>query len=65
MLKKTQFFKKPAHWTDILPIIIFRWLIIVMQVICIAVLLVGMFDIVLNNVGESVYGSLGTLFKCE
>lgn len=36
-----------------------------MQAICITVLLVGTFDIVLNNVGEPREGSLGTIIKSE
>ncbi|EDQ9400002.1 hypothetical protein MX551_002193 [Salmonella enterica] len=65
MLKKTPFFKKTVYWSEILPFIIFRWLMIVMQAICIIVLLVGTFDIVLNNVGEPREGSLGTIIKSE
>ncbi|ENU7737435.1 hypothetical protein ACE3YX_004085 [Salmonella enterica] len=65
MLKKISFFKKSVYWTEILPFIIFRWLMVVMQVICIVVLLVGTFDIVLNNVGEPREGSLGTIIKSE
>ncbi|EAY4774468.1 hypothetical protein S828_23795 [Salmonella enterica] len=65
MLKKIPFFKKSAYWTEILPLIIFRWLMVVTQVICIVVLLVGTFDIVLHNVGESISGSLGILSKSE
>ncbi|EDR9549924.1 hypothetical protein C1K40_004453 [Salmonella enterica] len=65
MLKKTPFFKKPIYWTEILPFIIFRWLIVVVQAVCIAVLLVGTFDVVLNNVGEPREGSLGTIIRNE
>ncbi|ECJ2707053.1 hypothetical protein FN899_25665 [Salmonella enterica subsp. diarizonae] len=65
MLKKISFFKKSVYWTEILPFIIFRWLMVVMQVICIVVLLVGTFDVVLNNVGEPREGSLGTIIKSE
>ncbi|EAM1733385.1 hypothetical protein JHQ11_002988 [Salmonella enterica subsp. enterica serovar Javiana] len=65
MLKKTPFFKKTVYWSEILPFIIFRWLMVVMQAICIVVLLVGTFDIVLNNVGEPREGSLGTVIKSE
>ncbi|EAA1980181.1 hypothetical protein G3601_002491 [Salmonella enterica] len=65
MLKKTPFFKNPVYWTEILPFIIFRWLMVVMQTICIMVLLVGTFDIVLNNVGEPREGSLGTIIITE
>ncbi|ECD6340854.1 hypothetical protein E2M60_05230 [Salmonella enterica subsp. enterica serovar Newport] len=63
MLKKVPYFKKPIYWSEILPFIIFRWLIIVMQVLCITVLLVGTFDIVLNNIGEPREGSLGTIIR--
>ncbi|MDJ3787816.1 hypothetical protein LEI94_25365 [Salmonella enterica] len=48
-----------------LPFLIFYWLIIVAQIICIAVLLIGTFDIILNNVGEPVEGSLGTITRSE
>ncbi|EDQ7407104.1 hypothetical protein L4A43_12310 [Salmonella enterica subsp. diarizonae serovar 16:z10:e,n,x,z15] len=65
MLKKISFFKNSVYWTEILPFIIFRWLMVVMQAICITVLLVGTFDIVLNNVGEPREGSLGTIIKSE
>ncbi|EAV3687955.1 TPA: hypothetical protein PAP86_001455 [Salmonella enterica] len=65
MLKKIPFFKKSVYWTEILPFIIFRWLMVVMQAICIVVLLVGTFDIVLNNIGEPDSGSLGTLSRSE
>ncbi|ECF2145174.1 hypothetical protein AH089_18140 [Salmonella enterica subsp. enterica serovar Enteritidis] len=65
MLKKISFFKKSVYWTEILPFIIFRWLMVVMQAICIVVLLVGTFDIVLHNVGEPISGSLGTLSRKE
>ncbi|ECJ2403522.1 hypothetical protein OOP60_003780 [Salmonella enterica] len=65
MLKKIPFFNKPVYWTEILPFIIFRWLMVVMQAICIVVLLVGTFDVVLNNVGETREGSLGTIIKSE
>ncbi|EAA8390819.1 hypothetical protein AH448_10160 [Salmonella enterica subsp. diarizonae] len=65
MLKKISFFKKSVYWTEILPFIIFRWLMVVVQAICITVLLVGTFDVVLNNVGEPREGSLGTIIKSE
>ncbi|EBK5906221.1 hypothetical protein R4U18_004711 [Salmonella enterica] len=65
MLKKILFFKKTVYWTEILPFIIFRWLMVVVQAICIIVLLVGTFDVVLNNVGEPREGSLGTIIKSE
>ncbi len=38
---------------------------VVMQTICIMVLLVGTFDIVLNNVGEPRECSLGTIIITE
>ncbi|HGB5896462.1 TPA: hypothetical protein ACIVVN_004915 [Salmonella enterica subsp. enterica serovar Kottbus] len=65
MLKKIPFFKKSVYRAEILPFIIFRWLMIVMQAICIVVLLVGTFDVVLNNVGEPRDGSLGTIIINE
>lgn len=65
MLKKILFFKKSVYRAEILPFIIFRWLMIVMQAICIVVLLVGTFDVVLNNVGEPRDGSLGTIIINE
>ncbi|ECC3466219.1 hypothetical protein AA471_26870 [Salmonella enterica subsp. enterica] len=65
MLKKILFFKKSVYWTEILPFIIFKWLMVVVQAICITVLLVGTFDVVLNNVGEPREGSLGTIIKSE
>ncbi|HIB1617337.1 TPA: hypothetical protein ACWV7H_005102 [Salmonella enterica subsp. enterica serovar Muenchen] len=65
MLKKISFFKKSGYRTEILPFLIFKWLMVVLQAICIAVLLVGTFDVVLNNVGEPREGSLGTLSRSE
>ncbi|EAY4772437.1 hypothetical protein F2368_15175 [Salmonella enterica] len=65
MLKNILFFKSLPKRADILPLLIFRWLIVVTQVICIAVLLVGTFDIVLNNVRESREDSLRTIIKSE
>ncbi|EAB9446470.1 hypothetical protein CSU32_19650 [Salmonella enterica subsp. diarizonae] len=65
MLKKVLFFKKPIYWSETLPFIIFRWLMVVMQVICITVLLVGTFDVVLNNIGEPREGSLSTITRNE
>ncbi|ECE6263705.1 hypothetical protein T072_23345 [Salmonella enterica subsp. enterica] len=65
MLKKIPFLKKSGYRTEILPFLIFNWLMIVVQIICIAVLLVGTFDVVLNNVGEPVEGSLGTITRSE
>ncbi|ECK2138571.1 hypothetical protein FQW43_01760 [Salmonella enterica subsp. enterica serovar Enteritidis] len=65
MLKKIPFFKKPGYLTEILPFLIFNWLMIVVQIICVVVVLVGTFDIILNNVGEPVEGSLGTITRSE
>ncbi|EAS0547109.1 hypothetical protein AB2475_14635 [Salmonella enterica] len=65
MLNKILFFKKSGHHAEILPFLIFNWLMVVVQVICLAVLLVGTFDIVLHNVGEPVEGSLGTITRSE
>ncbi len=59
MLTKIPFFKKSRYLTEILPFLIFRSVMIAMQIICIVVILVGTFDVVLNNVGESGEGSLG------
>lgn len=55
--------KNRIYRMEILPFLIFRWLMCVMQVICLAVLLVGTFDVVLNNVGAPREGSLGTLIR--
>lgn len=60
MLKKTPLFKRLVFRTEILPFHIFKSLMVLMQVICVVVLLVGTFDIVLNNIGGSVPGSTGT-----
>ncbi|EIQ6925279.1 hypothetical protein LVO39_001458 [Salmonella enterica] len=65
MLKKTPFFKKSGYLTEILPFLIFRSVMIAMQIVCVVVVLVGTFDIVLNNVGEPREGSLGTLIISE
>jgi len=65
MLKKTPFFKKSGYQAEILPFMIFRSVMIAMQIVCIVVLLVRTFVIVLNNVGEPVLGSLGTLSRSE
>lgn len=48
-----------------LPLLIFRWLIRVMQVICITVALLGTLDIVLYNIGEPDSSSLGTLKQSD
>ncbi|EBW6362419.1 hypothetical protein DPU24_16600 [Salmonella enterica subsp. enterica serovar Oranienburg] len=55
--------KKRLYRMEILPFLIFRWLMCVMQVVCLAVLLVGTFDVILHNVGEPREGSLGTLIR--
>ncbi|EKO4097406.1 hypothetical protein ABCJ02_003941 [Salmonella enterica] len=65
MLKKTPFFKKSGYLTEILPFLIFRSVMIAMQIVCVVVVLVGTFGIVLNNVGEPREGSLGTLIISE
>lgn len=65
MLKKISFFKKSGYLTEILPFLIFRSVMIAMQIVCVVVLLVGTFDIVLNNVGEPREGYLGTIIKSE
>lgn len=65
MLKKIQFFKKSGYLTEVLPFLIFRSVMIAMQIVCVVVVLVGTFDIVLNNVGEPREGSLGTLIISE
>lgn len=65
MLKKTPFFKKSGYLTEVLPFLIFRSVMIAMQIVCVVVVLVGTFDIVLNNVGEPREGSLGTLIISE
>lgn len=62
-VEKNSVFNKPIYWNGILPLFIFKWLMVVMQAICIIVLLVGTFDIVLNNVGEPREGSLGSIIK--
>ncbi|EDC5360348.1 hypothetical protein GZB42_001560 [Salmonella enterica] len=65
MLKKISFFKKSGYLTEILPFLIFRNVMIAMQIVCVVVLLVGTFDIVLNNVRELREDSLGTIIKSE
>ncbi|EEB4934829.1 hypothetical protein IIF13_001606 [Salmonella enterica] len=65
MLKKISFFKKSGYLTEILPFLIFRSVMIAMQIVCVVVLLVGTFDIVLNNVRELREDSLGTIIKSE
>ncbi|EBW7151995.1 hypothetical protein [Citrobacter braakii] len=65
MLKKIPFFKKRGYLAEILPFLILYWLMVVVQIICITVLLVGTFDMVLNNIGEPVSGSLGTITRSE
>ncbi|AXC73845.1 hypothetical protein DOE59_21160 [Salmonella enterica subsp. diarizonae serovar 48:i:z] len=65
MLKKTPFFKIVGSQTEILPFLIFRSIMIAVQIFCIAVLLNGAFDIVLNNIGDLREGSLGTIIRSE
>ncbi|EBR3308734.1 hypothetical protein GBF45_05590 [Salmonella enterica subsp. enterica] len=65
MLKKSPFFKKSGYLTEILPFLIFRSMMIAMQIICVVVVLIGTFDIILHNVGEPWEGSLGTLTRIE
>lgn len=65
MLKKIPFFKKSGYRTEILPFLIFRSVMIAMQIICVVVVLVGTFYIVLNNAGEPQEGSPGTLIRNE
>lgn len=65
MLKKIPFFKKSGYLTEILPFLIFRSVMIAMQIICVVVVLVGTFDSILHNVGEPREGSLGTLTRSE
>lgn len=65
MLNKIPFFKKSAYWMEILPFLIFRSVMMAMQIVCIVVLLVSTFELILNNVGEPKEGSLGTLNKSE
>ncbi|EIQ6924837.1 hypothetical protein LVO39_000984 [Salmonella enterica] len=48
---KYSFFKNSADKTEVLLFLIFYWLMVVMPIICIMGLLVGTFDVVLNNVG--------------
>lgn len=64
-VEESTVFKKSIYWSEILPFIIFRWLMVVMQIICITVLLVGTFDVALNNIGEPREGSLGTIIRDE
>lgn len=65
MLKKIPFFKKSGYRAEILPFLVFRSVMIAMQIVCVVIVLVGTFDIVLNNVGEPREGSLGTLIISE
>ncbi|EAU6885455.1 hypothetical protein EF68_001130 [Salmonella enterica subsp. enterica] len=65
MLKKSPFFKKSGYLTKILPFLIFRSMMIAMQIICVVVVLIGTFDIIHHNVGEPREGSLGTLTRIE
>lgn len=65
MLKKIPFFKKSVYRAEILPLLIFRSIMIAVQIVCVVVLLVGTFEVALNNIGAPVSGSLGTLNKIE
>ncbi|ECM8010491.1 hypothetical protein YF83_12450 [Salmonella enterica subsp. enterica serovar Newport] len=65
MLKKIPFFKKSRYRAEILPFLIFRSVMIAMQVVCVVVLLVGTFEVALNNIGDPVSGSLGTITRGE
>ncbi|EAQ6106215.1 hypothetical protein DRK59_24030 [Salmonella enterica subsp. diarizonae] len=65
MLKKTQFFKKSGYQAEILPLRIFRWLMLTMQAVCIVVFLVGTFEVVLNNIGEPGEGPFDTIIRNE
>ncbi|ECD7240552.1 hypothetical protein E5103_03550 [Salmonella enterica subsp. enterica serovar Florida] len=51
IMVKYSFFKNSADKTEVLLFLIFYWLMVVMPIICIMGLLVGTFDVVLNNVG--------------
>ncbi|EBC2121934.1 hypothetical protein CWD08_21355 [Salmonella enterica] len=61
MLKRIPFFNDMTGKKQMQPLLIFRWLIRVMQVICITVALLGTLDIVLYNSGEPESGDTGTL----
>lgn len=65
MLNKIPFFKKSVYRDEILPFLIFRNVMIAMQIVCIVVLLVSTFEVALNNIGAPVSGSLGTLIRKE
>ncbi|EDS7590213.1 hypothetical protein AAQ05_005732 [Salmonella enterica subsp. diarizonae] len=65
MLKKIPFFKKAGYGTKNLPLLIFNWLVAVIQVICIVVLLACTFVVVLNNIGGHAGGSLDILSKSK
>ncbi|EIK0049916.1 hypothetical protein LJS53_003437 [Salmonella enterica] len=65
MMVKYSFFKNSVDKTEFLLFLIFYWLMVVMPIICIMALLVGTFDIALNNVGESVSGLVGSLSRGE
>ncbi|AXC71954.1 hypothetical protein DOE59_10425 [Salmonella enterica subsp. diarizonae serovar 48:i:z] len=65
MLKKIPFFKKSVYRSEILPFLIFRSVMIAMQIICVVVIVVGTFDIILHNVGEPREGSLGTIIRSK
>ncbi|HAF2412775.1 TPA: hypothetical protein G8N70_003104 [Salmonella enterica] len=65
MLKNIPFFKKPGYRAEVLPFLVFRSVMIAMQIICVVVVLFGTFYVILNNVGESREGPPppGTLIK--
>ncbi|EBP4585643.1 hypothetical protein VH79_20990 [Salmonella enterica] len=63
MSKNIPFFKNKTYMTEYLPILVFRWLMIATQIICILILLVSIFYVVLTNTGKPVNGSLGTFIN--
>lgn len=65
MLNKIPFFKRRGYHAEILPFLIFRSVMLAMQIVCIVVLLVSTFEVALNNIGAPVSGSLGTLIRKE
>ncbi|ECG5644749.1 hypothetical protein E1K64_24015 [Salmonella enterica subsp. enterica serovar Poona] len=65
MLKKIPFFKKQVYRKEILPFLIFRSVMIAMQIVCVVVVLFGTFDIILHNVGDPGEGATGTITRSE
>lgn len=65
MLNKIPFFKRRGYHVEILPFLIFKSVMLAMQIVCIVVLLVSTFEVALNNIGTPVSGSLGALNKSE